>query len=402
MRPAAALATLSPVFSRRTAWLPADDLPPVSSASPVLDLTISNPTAVGLVHPPDLYASLGDPGGAAYDPDPLGLPSARAAVAAYYAARGAAVPLDHLCLLAGTSEAYAHVLALLCDPGDQVLVPQPGYPLLPMIADLASVELRPYPLLYDGTWSIDLHGLEAALAAAPRARAIALVAPNNPTGNYLSPAELAALESLAAARGLALVADEVFFDYPLEPVSAASPIDATRALTFVLSGLSKVAALPQLKLAWIAVRGPAPLVREATRRLELVADAFLSAATPVQRAAPTLLAAAPAIQRTILARARTNLAALRRACAPTTITPLAVQAGWTAVVRLPRLHELDGRGWSRELLHAGVLTQAGELYDLPPAHLALSLITPEPEFAAGLARLTAHVERVVTSGPCSR
>lgn len=391
------------MFSRRTAWQPADDSPPVPSASPVLDLTASNPTAVGLVHPADLYARLGDPGGAAYDPDPLGLPSARAAVAAYYAARGADVPLAHLCLLAGTSEAYAHVLALLCDPGDQVLVPHPGYPLLPMIADLAGVELRPYPLLYDGTWSIDLAGLAAAVDAAPRARAIALVAPNNPTGNYLSADELAALEDLAAARGLALVADEVFFDYPLEHVPAASPIDAARALTFVLSGLSKVAALPQLKLAWIAARGPDALVREAMRRLELVADTFLSAATPVQRAAGPLLAAAPAMQRTILARARANLAALRRACERTSLTPLAVQGGWTGLVRLPRVFDLDGRGWADELLRgAGVLTQAGELYDLPPAHLALSLITPEPQFAGGLARLTAHVDRVLTSGPCSR
>lgn len=391
------------MFSRRTAWQPADDSPPVPSASHVLDLTASNPTAVGLVHPADLYARLGDPGGAAYDPDPLGLLSARAAVAAYYAARGAHVPLDRLCLLAGTSEAYAHVLALLCDPGDQVLVPHPGYPLLPMIADLAGVELRPYPLLYDGTWSIDLAGLAAAVDAAPRARAIALVAPNNPTGNYLSAYELAALEDLAAARGLALVADEVFFDYPLEHVPTASPIDAARALTFVLSGLSKVAALPQLKLAWIAARGPDALVREAMRRLELVADTFLSAATPVQRAAGPLLAAAPAIQRTILARARANLAALRRACEGTSLTPLAVQGGWTGLVRLPRVFDLDGRGWADELLRgAGVLTQAGELYDLAPAHLALSLITPEPQFADGLARLTAHVDRVLTSGPCSR
>lgn len=388
------------MFSRRTAWPPADNPPPVLADSSVLDLTAANPTAVGLVHPPHVYAALGDPGNAAYDPDPLGLPAARAAVAAYYAARGADVALDRLCLLAGTSEAYAHTLAILCDPGDQVLVPQPGYPLLPMIADLAGVELRPYPLLYEGTWSIDLDGLAAALAAAPRARAIALVAPNNPTGSYLAPDELAAIEAMAAARGVALIADEVFFDYPLGHVSAASPINVAGALTFVLSGLSKVAALPQMKLAWVAVRGPDALAREAIRRLELAADAFLSAATPVQRAAGALLAAAPALRDALLTRARANLAALRRACDGTAVTPLTVQGGWTALVRLPRVHDLDGHGWSRELLRgAGVLTQAGELYDLPSAHLALSLITREPAFTAGLARLTAHVERVLTCGP---
>jgi len=388
------------VFSRRTAWPPADD-PPLAFGPGVLDLTVSNPTAVGLVHAPDLYASLGDPGSATYDPDPLGLPLARAAVADYYRARGRELPLADICLLAGTSEAYAHLLAILCDPGDVVLVPQPGYPLLPMIADLAHVELRPYPLLYDGTWSIDLVAL--AEAVDPRTRAIVLVAPNNPTGNYLSAAEIAAVDALAAARGLAVLVDEVFFDYPIGHAPKDSPLTGPgEALTFVLSGLSKVAALPQLKLAWAVARGPAPLVREAMRRLELVADTYLSAATPVQRAAPALLAAAPGVQASIRARVRANLDRLRRACAGTSLGVLDVEAGWTALVRLPQILDDGGRGWARELLHAGVLTQPGELYELPAAHLALSLITPEPGFAAGLERITERVAHVLASGPCSR
>ncbi|MFY0541235.1 aminotransferase class I/II-fold pyridoxal phosphate-dependent enzyme [Nannocystis pusilla] len=215
------------MFSRRTAW-PAADEPPLVAGPGVLDLTISNPTAVGLRHSPDLWASLADPGSAAYDPNPLGILPARAAVADYYRARVPGLDLDlaDICLLAGTSEAYAHLLALLCDPGDVVLVPQPGYPLLPMIADLAHVELRPYPLLYDGTWSIDLHALEAAVC--PRTRAIVLVAPNNPTGNYLAAAELAAIDALAAARGLAVLVDEVFFDYPIGHVPEDSPIAGAR------------------------------------------------------------------------------------------------------------------------------------------------------------------------------
>lgn len=384
------------MFSRRTAWPPADE-PALCGGPGVLDLTVSNPTAVGLLHPPDLYASLGDPRGAFYDPDPLGQPGARAAVADYYRARGADIPLGDLCLVAGTSEAYAHLLAILCDPGDRVLVPSPGYPLLPMLADLALVELVPYPLLYDGTWSIDLDALAAAVD--PRTRAIVLVAPNNPTGNYLRPAELAVVDDLAAAHDLAVIADEVFFDYPLAPVSPASPVlHRPAALTFVLSGLSKVAALPQLKLAWAVARGPHARVREAMRRLELCADAFLSAATPVQLAAPRLLAAAPAIQAAILARARANLGRLRRACRGTALTVLDVQGGWTVLLRLPHLFADGGRGWARELLHAGVLTQPGELYDLPPAHLALSLLTPEPDFAAGLDRLTDRVAHVLASG----
>lgn len=387
------------MFSRRTAWADSDEAPLLAGPD-TIDLTITNPTAVGLVHPPDLYASLGDPGSALYHPDSLGLPAAREAVAAYYAARGAHVPVADICLLASTSEGYSHLLSILCDPGDVVLVPQPGYPLLPMIADLAGALLRPYPLLYEGTWSIDLDALAAA-ARAPGVRAIVLVAPNNPTGSFLAHDELAFIDALAAELGIAVLADEVFFDHPLAPVPAVSPIFAAQALTFVLSGLSKVAALPQLKLAWIAARGPAPRVREAIRRLELVADTFLSPATPVQRAAAGLLAAAPAMQARILARARADLAALARACAGTTLTPLTVQGGWTALVRLPRVFDLDGRGWARELLHAGVLTQPGELYDLPD-HLALSLLTPEAEFIAGIARLTERVARVVACGPCSR
>lgn len=393
------------MFSRRTSW-PPEDQPLLAQAGGLLDLTVSNPTAVGLHHSPDLYASLGDPDNSLYDPDPLGLPAARRAVADYYAAtRPAAPKLEKadICLLAGTSEAYSHLLAILCDPGDAVLVPQPGYPLLPMIADLAHVELRPYPLLYDGTWSIDHPALVAAADAA-RPRAIVLVAPNNPTGSYLDPAELAAIDALAAARGLALIIDEVFFDYSLRTCPKGHVFNdiQPRALTFVLSGLSKIAALPQLKLAWAVARGPAPLVREAMRRLELVADTYLSASTPVQRAAPTIFAAVPAIQASIRARTGANLDHLRRACAGTSLTVLDVQAGWTALVRLPHIFDDGGYGWARALLDAGLLTQPGELYDLEPAHLALSLITPEPLFTAGLDRLTDAVARVLASRPCSR
>ena len=402
------------MFSRHTAWSAGPD--PLDEVFATLqrrgvdtcDLSISNPTAVGLDHPAELYRDLVDERSARYEPASLGLAGARAAVAAYYAARGAAVDPDAIGLCASSSEAYTYLLALLCDPGDAVLVPQPGYPLLRVIAELAHVELVPYPLLYDGTWSIDQVGLAQALAAAPRARALVAVAPNNPTGNYLAPAELAALDELLAARGLALLVDEVFWDYPLaDPPSAprCSPALGPRgALTFVLSGLSKVAALPQLKLAWWLGLGPPALVREATARLELIADTYLSAATPVQLALPRLLAAAPAMQAQISARTRRNLARLRRACGDTALTVLDVEAGWTALLRVPAVHDLDDAGWALELLlRGGLRTQPGHLYDLgAPPRLAVSLLGREGPFAGACDRLREIAAEVIRSGPCSR
>lgn len=399
------------MFSRHTAWSagpgPLDDVLEAlrRRGAEVCDLCISNPTAVGLDYPAALYRGLVDERSARYEPASLGLASAREAVAAYYAARGAAVDPANVGLCASSSEAYTYLLALLCDPGDAVLVPQPGYPLLRVIAELAHVELVPYPLLYDGTWSIDQVGLEQALAAAPRARALIAVAPNNPCGNYLAPGELRRLDELLAARGLALVVDEVFWDYPLVAGPHCSPALGERGpLTFVLSGLSKVAALPQLKLAWWLARGPAAPVREAMARLELIADTYLSAATPVQLALGSLLAAAPDMQRRISGRTAANLACLRRACEDTAVSVLDVEAGWTALLRMPAVHDLDDAGWALELLvRRGVLTQPGHLYDLAgPPRLAVSLIGPAGPFAGACDRLREVVAEVIRSGPCSR
>ncbi len=398
------------MFSRHTAWTAGPG--PLDAALAelrragvtVLDLTVSNPTALGFTYHADLYRGLVDERSAHYDAASLGLTSARAAVAAYYARRGAAVDPDAVGLCASSSEAYTYLLALLCDPGDAVLVPQPGYPLLRMIAELAHVELVPYPLLYDGTWSIDQLGLEHALAGAPRARALVAVAPNNPTGNYLAPAELRLLDATLAARDIAMLVDEVFWDYPLAPGPHESPaLGSPAALTFILSGLSKVAALPQLKLAWWLTLGPPALVAAAMARLELIADTYLSAATPVQLALPDLLAAAPAMQARISDRCRRNLAHLRHACQGTALTVLDLEAGWTALLRLPAVHDLDDAGWALHLLrHGHILTQPGHLFDLgDPPRLALSLLTPEPEFAAACARLPDIVARVIASASTS-
>ena len=395
------------MFSRHTAWStepsPLDLALARADRSTLLDLTSSNPTRVGLTHPAALYTDLHDERSALYDPASLGILSAREAVADYYAARGRRPDPAHIGLCASSSEAYSHLLALLCDPGDAVLVPQPGYPLLRILAELAHVELVPYPLLYDGTWSIDQVSLTEILAATPRARALVVVAPNNPTGNYLHPHELPFLDALLAPRQIALLTDEVFFDYPLRPTPRPSPaLTPLATLAFTISGLSKVAALPQLKLAWWHATGPAPLVHQAIARLELIADTYLSVATPVQLALPRLLAAAPAIQAQISARTRHNLATLRAACRDTALTVLDLDAGWTALLRLPAVHDLDDDAWALQLLaRARILTQPGNLYDLhDPPHLAVSLLTPESTLAAACDRLRAVVAEVLASGPC--
>jgi alanine-synthesizing transaminase len=387
------------MFSRRTAWSTTPS--PFSAAldrlrarAPLLDLTVSDPTRVGFDHPPELYRALIDDRSPIYEPDALGLPVAREAIAARHRARGDQLDAAQICLTASTSEAYAYLLALLCDPGDQVMLPRPGYPLLRYLADLSAARLTAYPLAYDVAWHIDLPALRRALEAAPRARALVVIAPSNPCGNYLDPDQLEQLDHICAARDLALIIDEVFYDYPQgaaqpPPSPLATP---RRALTFVISGLSKVAALPQLKLAWTIVAGPAELRDRALARLELIADAHLSPSTLVQRAAPRLLAAAPALQARILTRTRNNLAHLRERLHGSAVTLLTVEAGWTALLRLPGVDDLDDAAWALHLAaEHRTLLQPGFFYDLQGVHLALSLITPEPDIIEGTRRLLTAV-----------
>ncbi len=397
------------MFSRHTAWQTTTDPLALAVAAlqragrPVYELRGSNPTHAGFVHPDAVYRTLDDPRNRDHTPAALGLASAREAVALYYAERGgAAIDPAQIGLAASTSEIYSYLLALLCDPGDAILVPQPGYPLLHVIAELAHVELVTYPQTYLAGWSIAHEVLLDRIATTPRLRAVVVVSPNNPTGHYLSPSDLELLHSALAPRDLALIVDEVFWDYPLSTTTQhTSPsLGNGAALCFVLSGLSKVAALPQFKLAWWLARGPADLVRTAMARLEIIADTFLSVAAPVQRALPQLLAAAPAIQRQISTRCRTNLACLRRVCHATAMTALDVEAGWLALVRLPAVDGLRSEAWAHALLqHAGIASQPGHLYDLDdPPHVALSLLTPEATFASACDRLPAAVARVITSG----
>jgi alanine-synthesizing transaminase len=354
---------------------------------PLLDLTESNPTRVGLPAPDT--GLLAPPGASGYAPEAPGLASARGALAAHLAARGAAVSPEHLVLTASTSEAYGWLFKLLCEPGDNVLVPAPSYPLFEHLARLEGVETRPYRLPRAHGFGLDVAEVEAARDA--RTRAVLVVNPGNPTGHYLHEGEVAALAEACARHGLALVSDEVFSDFAWDAGPHRVPTVAGRALpalTFALSGLSKVAGLPGLKLAWTHVGGPPALRDEALARLEWVADTYLPVATPVQLALPALLGGhVPRFQAAVLERVKGNrqrLFAARPAGATWDVVP--AQGGWSAVLRIPA--EPGEEATCLALLDAGVAVQPGYFYDFGGgAFLVLSLL-PQPEvFAAAVAVL---------------
>jgi aspartate/methionine/tyrosine aminotransferase len=363
-----------------------------AAGAKLIDLTQSNPTRAGLPQPRDLLAPLAADAASRYDPLPFGLPEARAAVARDFARRGSPLEPERILLHASTSEAYGFLFKLLCDPGDEVLVPRPGYPLFDFLAGLESVRVRSYALAYDGEWHLDLNAIKAALG--PRSRAIVAVSPGNPTGAYLKRDELERLESLCAERGIALVADEVFADFPLREDSrrAASVARDSQALAFALGGLSKSCGLPQLKLAWTAVVGPDALRREALARLEVVADTYLPLSTPVQVAAPALLARKDELQAPIRARVAENLDTLRRALAAgSPATLLEPEGGWSAVLRVPATCSEEERAL-RLLEQRDVLVHPGYFFDFPgEAYLVLSLLPPPLEFGDGVARVLADL-----------
>jgi len=368
------------------------------SGREVLDLTVSNPTACGFNY--DVEAILGAlgaaPGAMAYDPDPRGMRSAREAVVAYYADHGASVDPDAVVLTTSTSEAYSYLFRMLCDAGDEVLVAQPSYPLFEFLADLDDVTLRPYPLFYDYGWWIDFAELERRIG--PRTRAILVVHPNNPTGHWTHKAERTKLEALCEEHGLALIVDEVFLDYPITaslgdlPAPASFAVGPHPALTFVLSGISKVAALPQMKVAWLASFGPEEAADEALARLEVIADTFLSMNAPAQLALPMWLAGREALQGQIRARSAANLAVLRQSA----LEVLHTEAGWSAVVRLRdglrqggASQASSGRPVTEVLLEdAGVIVHPGRFYGFGDGRMVvLSLITPVETFRAGVEQI---------------
>jgi alanine-synthesizing transaminase len=361
------------------------------SGARILDLTESNPTHAGLDYPVrQIVEALGDPRSLRYDPEPAGLAEARGAVAAWYAARGQNVTPERILLTASTSEAYAYLFKLLADPGDEVLVPRPSYPLFDYLAALESVRIVPYPLVYDHGWAIDLDALDTARTS--RTRAIIVVNPNNPTGSFLKTAELESLIAICEARGLALISDEVFAGFPFAPDDrrVAGLTGVTQVPTFCMSGLSKIAALPQMKLGWIAAGGPASLRAAAVEKLELIADTFLSVSTPVQYAAARLLEAGSDLESQIRTRTAANLAHLRAVVAGSPCGILDVEGGWYATLRVPSTRTEEE--WCLDLLERdNVLVQPGFFYDFEAeAYLVLSLLTQPEVFAEGVARLVAN------------
>ena len=363
----------------------------------LIDLTVSNPTRAGILSPPELLAALADPRAAQYAPEPFGLAAARRAVAGDYARRGVRTSADRIVLTASTSEAYSLLFKLLCAPsGDAVLVPVPSYPLFEHLTRLDGVEAAAYSLRYDGRWWLDVESLDRMWT--PRTRAVLAVSPNNPTGSLLSAVEMAGLAERCAARDAALIVDEVFADYPLgSPGSEDSgatkagkgpgPSDPGHApcLTFRLGGLSKSAALPQLKLGWIAVDGPAHLVDDALARLELICDTYLSVSTPVQVAAPALMAGGAALRVQVGERVRGNYARLRQLCSQSaTVDLLHADAGWSAVLRVAATASEEQM--TLDLLERdGVVVYPGFFFDFPREAFLIVSLLPEPgAFAAGV------------------
>jgi alanine-synthesizing transaminase len=363
-----------------------------ASGRDLIDLTVTNPTMCGFSYDPALLAPLSGASSLTYRPEPFGLPDARAAVSADYARRGIDVAPSRVVLTASTSEAYSLLFKLLCEPsGDAVMIPLPGYPLFDHLTRLDGIEAVPYRLEFHGQWGIDFASLDAHWH--DRTRAVLAVSPHNPTGALLSPHELDALGERCAARDAAIVLDEVFADYLLCAAGDSAGTAATAALTFRLGGLSKSAGLPQVKLGWIAVDGPADLVDQALERLELICDTYLSVSTPVQVAAASLIDAGAALRQQILDRIRSNYKALRElAAAHPAIEALPVTGGWSAVLRVP------SRATEEEiaidlLRHAGVIVHPGFFFDFAAeAFLVVSLLPPTGRFREGIARVLERVD----------
>src|SRR5438309_3361006 len=358
-----------------------------SSGRRLLDLSASNPTECGFKYDaPAIMRSLCAPASLQYHPDPKGLKSARQAVSDYYAEHGERVSTDDLILTASTSEAYSFIFRLMCNPGDELLIPTPSYPLFDFLADVNDVRLVRYPLFYDHGWHIDMHALKHAIT--PRTRGVIVVHPNNPTGHFTRRPEIQRLNTIGAARRLALIADEVFLDFSLGEEKPPSFAGNREALTFTLTGLSKICGLPQMKAAWLAASGPEELKREALARLEVIADTYLSLSAPVQLAMPAFLACRRAFQKQLMTRVRRNLAELDRQLEIHKVCSRhEVQGGWCAVLRVPATRSGDELALAL-LEEMGVYVHPGHFYEFAgDGFLVVGLISREWEIARGLKSL---------------
>jgi aspartate/methionine/tyrosine aminotransferase len=381
------------VFAKRTNWnLALNRLSEALAAhraagKPLLDLTLSNPTECGFYYDEKaILRALQNPAALKYEPNPRGVEIARRAVAQYYAELGSTISVGDIFLTTSTSEAYSFVFRLLCDPGDELLIPAPSYPLFGFLADIQDVTLVRYPLLYDHGWQIDFHSLERAIT--PRTRGIIVVHPNNPTGHFCKLEEQTKLNEICSSRQIAIIADEVFLDFALAEKKPASFAANSEALTFTLSGLSKICGLPQMKAAWLIVNGPQPWKAQALERLELIADTYLSLNAPIQLAIPAFLSQRQAFQKQLMARIRQNLAELDRQLArQTSCARLELEGGWYAVLRVPATR--PDEDLAVELLTSkGVYVHPGHFFDFPSeGHLVVSLLAAEPSFTDAVHRL---------------
>jgi alanine-synthesizing transaminase len=363
------------------------------SGKELFDLTASNPTTCGFAYPErEILTALTDPRGLVYRPESKGLREAREAVAEYYAGRAgfsesvARIDPEHILLTSGTSEAYTHIFRLLCEAGDEILVPAPSYPLFEFLADLADIHLVPYPLLYDHGWQIDFSSLRTALT--PRSRAVLVVHPNNPTGSFVKPREAAELAEICAERELAIVADEVFLDYTSGATPAKTFALSDAVLTFTLSGLSKISLLPQMKLAWTVVSGPDIIAQTAVDRLEIIGDTYLSPSTPVQLALPKFLSVRDSLQAQLQQRISANLAVLDNMLRESkSLARLEREGGWYTILHVP-VTGTDDDPIVALLERFSVLVHPGHFFNLSrDGFLVVSLITPQDKFKEGVQRL---------------
>jgi len=381
------------MFSKRTDWaLSPNRLTEVqielqAAGAAVLDLTISNPTRAGITYDSEhILDSLRNRNALDYDPQPKGLLSARQAVADYYREdHGCIIDPEAVVLTTSTSEGYSYVFRLLCNSGDEILVPKPSYPLFEFLADLQDVKLVPYQLIYDHGWQIDFHSLSQAVNEGTRA--VAMVHPNNPTGSFVSPPERAELNRFCRDHDLSLIVDEVFLDYTFDGVRRDTFVSSQEVLAFTLSGLSKISGLPQMKLAWIVTTGPSGKVTNPLNRLEIIADTYLSVNAPIQLAAPVLLEQRKNIQPQLLERVGINLQELDRQLGEQrTCTRLDVEGGWYVVLRVPAVQSDEDLA-IKILRGAFVSIHPGHFYDFPAdGYLIASLITKPEDFREGMRR----------------
>jgi alanine-synthesizing transaminase len=381
------------MFAKRTNWnLETNRLSAALAAhraagKPLLDLTVSNPTECGFQYNEEaILNALRNPAALKYEPNPRGLDIARTAIAQYYAERGVIISVGDIFLTTSTSEAYSYAFRTLCDPEDEILIPEPSYPLFEFLADIQDVRLVRYPLIYDHGWQTDLHALEQAITK--RTRGVIVVHPNNPTGHFCKREEMRRLNVICEAREIAIIADEVFLDFALGNRKVATFAASPGALTFTMSGLSKICGLPQVKAAWLVVSGPEPWKAQAQARLEVIADTYLSMSAPIQLALPSLLGQRHSFQDQWRARMSENLAELDKQLAgQKSCTRLEMEGGWNAVIRVPATR--SDEELALELLATNsVYVHPGHYYDFPTdGFVIVSLVTSGSTLSQGIRQL---------------